>query len=235
MLNKKSLIIILIVTLIFLINSVSAISFPHAFYGEVNYSNGEKVNTGEIITKINENIVGSTVILDGEYNLIIESEYGGLIKFYFNNENLGNYTFKEFEVTRLDFIINIEQPTPPVNDTEDTEDEDDQEEDEEEKDDNDDGDKELVRGEFCRPNWECSGWSSCVSANEVMTRECYDTNYCDVSYDKPIERTLCDTGDELEGKKLQSKVPSFQIFLFSSMALILVLILLILIVNKRKD
>ena len=49
------------------------------------------------------------------------------------------------------------------------------------------GMKELA--EFCSPNWECGGWSEC--SNGVMTRNCFDTNYCDVQYNKPLEQTGC--------------------------------------------
>jgi len=44
---------------------------------------------------------------------------------------------------------------------------------------------------FCEPNWECSGWV-CID-DDMMTRNCKDTNNCDYSYNKPIERTACET------------------------------------------
>jgi len=44
--------------------------------------------------------------------------------------------------------------------------------------------------QFCDVDWKCSGWSECV--NRIKTRKCYDKNYCDYSYNKPIEKTGCD-------------------------------------------
>ena len=43
----------------------------------------------------------------------------------------------------------------------------------------------------CEPNWKCSGWV-CID-DDMMTRNCKDTNNCDYSYNKPIERTACET------------------------------------------
>lgn len=43
--------------------------------------------------------------------------------------------------------------------------------------------------EFCYTNWQCSKWSSC--SNEIMTRDCVDTNRCTFSYNKPAESTYC--------------------------------------------
>ena len=43
--------------------------------------------------------------------------------------------------------------------------------------------------QYCDINWKCTGWSEC--SDSVMTRDCYDTNYCDEEYNKPFERTGC--------------------------------------------
>ncbi|GAI91793.1 unnamed protein product, partial [marine sediment metagenome] len=43
----------------------------------------------------------------------------------------------------------------------------------------------------CEPNWECSGWV-CID-DDIMTRNCQDTNHCAYAYNKPIERTGCET------------------------------------------
>ena len=58
---------------------------------------------------------------------------------------------------------------------------------------------------LCEPNWECTGWSEC--SNGFRTRNCHNTNNCAYSYDKPIERTDCETTATLEGITL-SEEPS---------------------------
>ena len=50
---------------------------------------------------------------------------------------------------------------------------------------------------ICEPNWRCTGWSEC--SNAFRTRTCHDTNNCAYSYNKPIERTDCETTATLEG------------------------------------
>ena len=62
---------------------------------------------------------------------------------------------------------------------------------------------------ICEPNWECSGWSECIN-NEIMTRNCKDTHNCAYSYNKPIERTGCETNFTLEGISLGE--PSEKVF-----------------------
>ena len=44
--------------------------------------------------------------------------------------------------------------------------------------------------QFCDVNWECSGWGGCIDG--LMTRQCYDKNYCEDSYNKPLEKTGCE-------------------------------------------
>jgi len=56
----------------------------------------------------------------------------------------------------------------------------------------------------CEPNWECSGWSECID-NAVMTRNCQDTNNCAYSYNKPIEKTGCETTSPAEQISLSFK------------------------------
>ena len=53
---------------------------------------------------------------------------------------------------------------------------------------------------ICEPNWECTEWSEC--SNELRTRNCHNTNNCAYSYNKPIERTDCETTFNLEGISL---------------------------------
>ena len=44
--------------------------------------------------------------------------------------------------------------------------------------------------ESCHTSWECSGWSECSSGHR--SRDCKDTNFCFVAYNKPIEESGCD-------------------------------------------
>jgi len=42
---------------------------------------------------------------------------------------------------------------------------------------------------FCDPLWKCSDWSKCVKS--MKSRQCVDENYCEESYNKPLERVGC--------------------------------------------
>ena len=73
------------------------------------------------------------------------------------------------------------------------------------------GGKKKVRGGagsssyVCESNWECTDWSECIRG--FRTRHCSDTNNCSYSYNKPIQRTDCETTFNLEGISLE-KEPS---------------------------
>ncbi len=41
----------------------------------------------------------------------------------------------------------------------------------------------------CEEEWSCDSWSSCI--NGERERECYDTNHCGTTYDKPSEERSC--------------------------------------------
>jgi len=212
MLNKNFLILILG---IFLISFATAIPSPHAFYGKIVYSNGESIN-GEFITaKINENIVGSSEVIDGNYDLITESEYGGLIYFYLDGEDgsIGNYTFKAFDITELNFIIKISE-TPTENETDQIQNQ---------------GSHKIYFTQFCEPNWKCSGWSACE--NSLMTRTCYDSNYCDYSYNKPIEETGCEIPSKVF---IEENKFNYSFVLFGSLITLALIVTLIIIVARRK-
>jgi len=213
---NKNLIIVSL-CLIFLISMVSAIPLPHAFYGNVKYSNGENVE-GMITAKIDESIVGSCDIIDGEYNLVVESEYGGLIYFYLEgeNESVGTFLFDSFEVTELNFIIEIPE-SPPENETDST--------------------SRSRRGSssyqpnfelFCEPNWKCSGWNECE--NGLMTRQCYDSNHCDYAYNRPIEEIGC----EMTSKALiKEEKNNWAFILFGIITPLILIIILIVIVSVK--
>ena len=64
----------------------------------------------------------------------------------------------------------------------------------------------------CEPNWRCSGWSECIN-NEIMTRNCKDTNNCAYSYNKPIEQTGCEITSQVliqeENRNLIQQITDF--------------------------
>lgn len=104
---KKTILFIL--TLLLLTSSVLAIGpgLPHAFRGNVKYSDGTAVQEGVIIAKINAQQVGTSDIIKGVYDLVAESEEQGTVYFYIQGktEAIAEYTFKEFEITELDLEI----------------------------------------------------------------------------------------------------------------------------------
>ncbi len=203
----------LIVLGIFLISFVSAIPLPHAFEGEVTYSNGDFVGVGTIVAMIDESMVGSSYIIQGAYDLIVKSEYGGLIYFYLEDsqEPLANYTFNSFEITELDFVIFL--PIPKSKD----------------KDDDEEDEHTSHRPkQHCEPNWNCGTWSSCESG--IMKRECYDTNSCSYSYNKPNEITSC----EMIGQVFVGKESNSSNVLYFMGVLTLVTLLVSLIVLSKK-
>ena len=55
----------------------------------------------------------------------------------------------------------------------------------------------------CESNWECTDWSECIRG--FRTRHCSDTNNCSYSYNKPIQRTDCETTFNLEGISLEEE------------------------------
>jgi len=196
---------------IFLISMVSAVQLPHAFYGYINYSNGEGV-AGTITAKINGVSVGSSVLSDGFYDLVVESN-GGTVYFYLEDKLLGNYIFDAFEITELNFIIEISEQEEQ-NQTQPT----------------------TSRGshshkkfqiEFCETNWECSGWGECKGG--LMTRQCYDGNYCDYGYNKPVEETGCD----IFSKLLVKKEKSFNLVLFGAVSTLFLMGFLIFLLTKQ--
>jgi len=191
---------------IFLISLVSAVPSPHGFYGTVSNSNGKIIEDGIIIAEINELVVGVGDVINGTYDLTVESEYGGMIYFYFEGkmEPIANYTFDGFEITELNLIIPVLIPKP--------------EEDQESS-----GHTSNIE-QPCEPSWECEKWSSCY--NGLIQRKCYDRNQCDYSYNKPNEVTGC----EVSGKVFVDKN---NYVLFGGILTIVLLGILIGILAKR--
>ncbi len=211
---NKSLVII-ILCLILLIGVVSAIPIPspHGFHGSISYSNGTLIEEGTIIAKINEDLAGSSDIIDGSYDLVVESEYGGLIYFYFKDELIGNYTFNAFEVTELNFVIYVEEseePTPLQSP------------------------KSIwqisLDKQFCKPNWKCSGWSECE--NSWRTRNCYDTNHCAYSFNKPMENLDCGLISKVFVEQ-EEKNSGWAYLLLGGIITLILLIVLVNLLRKR--
>ena len=204
MMNKRFLLIIIGIFLISIVSAVPVPS-PHAFYGTVDYSNGKPVE-GTIITQIDNLIVGSCEIVNGAYDLVVESEYGGVIYFYLEgkSEVLETFVFKAFKITELNLIVEIPEETSQKESKS----------------------KTSHTSRFigtCEPNWRCTGWSEC--SNGFMSRNCQDTNNCLYSYGKPIERTGCETTSTLEGISLGE--PSEEVFFSRITGVAIVFIILI--------
>ena len=105
--------VLFVFALVLLAGSVLAAgpSPPHAFYGEVKYSNGTLFQQGAIIAKISSQEAGASEILNGAYDLIVESDTDGAeISFYLQGkaEAIKTFVFEAFEITELDLIIGEE-------------------------------------------------------------------------------------------------------------------------------
>ncbi|MBU1252634.1 MAG: hypothetical protein KJ905_02490 [Nanoarchaeota archaeon] len=105
---------------LFLIGLASAIPSPHAFNGNVYYSDGTSLlqENLEVTAELGDFEV-SSMVTNGGYDLIVESDAGGTIYFFITKENgvyeeIRNYTFKSFEITELDLVTSIIKPVPPV-------------------------------------------------------------------------------------------------------------------------
>jgi len=217
---NKNLIIVSL-CLIFLIDVIFAIPIPspHAFFGNVEYSNGILIEEGTIIAQIANITVGNSEIINGSYDLIVESEYGGLTYFYLGgkNEPIGAFLFDSFEITELNFIIEIPE-SPLENETDSTSRS-------RHKSSSYQPNFEL----FCEPNWKCSGWGECE--NGLMTRECQDTNHCDYAYNRPIEETGC----EMTSKALiEEKENNWAFILFGIITPLILIVILIVVVARRR-
>jgi len=116
---KKQIIISL--AILFLIGTVFAsMPLPHAFHGIVTYSDGTLIQESlEITAKINNEEVGSSNIINGKYDLVVESESEGeTIYFYIEGltEAIKTDKFESFEITELDFATTLTNPNiTPVN------------------------------------------------------------------------------------------------------------------------
>ena len=103
---KKTILICLMVILFSGLVLATGPGLPHAFYGVVKYSNGTIVKEGMVVAKINNQQAGTSDIINGVYDLVVESNTeGGKIYFYINNKEVEDYVFKGFEITELDLVV----------------------------------------------------------------------------------------------------------------------------------
>jgi len=91
------------------------------------------------------------------------------------------------------------------------------------------GSHKIYFTQFCEPNWKCSGWSACE--NSLMTRTCYDSNYCDYFYNKPIEETGCEIPSKVF---IEENKFNYSFVLFGSLITLALIVTLIIIVARRK-
>jgi len=87
---------------------------PHAFEGNVYYSDGiTLIGEGYIITAMIGDFEISADIINGKYDLMVESD-GGTIEFYISEqtEAIGNYPFASSHITELDFTTELVNPVP---------------------------------------------------------------------------------------------------------------------------
>ena len=107
---------------LFVIGLVSAVPSPHAFYGEVHYSDWFLIGEGlEITASINGNNKTDTLV-NGAYDLVVESESGGIVYFYIEGltEPIGTREFESFAVTELDFTTALSNPNASGEEDDDT-------------------------------------------------------------------------------------------------------------------
>jgi len=79
--------------------------------------------------------------------------------------------------------------------------------------------------DYCEPNWGCGDWSSCK--NGIMRRNCYDSNHCDYSYNKPNEIAGCEAEISENASVKADYILLFLIGIFTAMVMIGVLVVLI--------
>jgi len=104
---------IMFLMVLFVVGMVSAISMPHAFYGEVYYSDGVLIQEELTITANIDDVEEVVVLENGVYDLVVESEDDATVYFYIEGltESIGSYTFESFAVTELDFTTTLSNPS----------------------------------------------------------------------------------------------------------------------------
>jgi len=82
----------------------------------------------------------------------------------------------------------------------------------------------LTGGQFCEPNWKCSGWSECVDGTQ--TRDCIDTNFCGFAYNQPLERNTCEMPAKIN-ELIPSKTNYFWVWIVIALLIIFIIFLIV--------
>lgn len=107
---RKFTSIIFVLILLINLSFLAAMSYPHAFHGTVTIKDGQNPTGQTLIGMINGVATGSCVILNGEYDLVIEDNIGngGEIEFYIGYEKAEEISeFVTFEVTELNLTFDL--------------------------------------------------------------------------------------------------------------------------------
>jgi len=95
---------------IFLISSVFAMSYPEGFNGNIVIIGGGCVEGKTLVGKINEVIIGSTIIHNNKFDIVVTDEtgYGGTVEFYIGNKQAKEtFMFNTFNVVTTDLTFTI--------------------------------------------------------------------------------------------------------------------------------
>jgi len=140
-----------------------------------------------------------------------------------DNDGIGNLCDSSPGIKINGASIVIDDATIVINDTD--------EEEEEDEDNHKSSSSSYNRIYFessCLPNWKCTGWSGC--AQGLKTRKCYDTNHCEVAFNKPIESLVCDLK-----VKIDEKGKGNSLLLLNLLITLILMIILIYIVIKKAN
>ncbi len=105
---KKITPIIFIFVLLINLSFLMAIPYPQGFHGIVTIKDGQNPDGKILLGKINGVAIGSYIISDGKYDLVITDNVGdgGNIEFYIGDEKAKETSdFITFEVTELDLTF----------------------------------------------------------------------------------------------------------------------------------
>lgn len=198
-----------VLILLFNVSFLQAYSIPSDWWGTAMI-NGEYADGAEVGAYIDNLKVASAIvgIIQPNYYLIhVPGKLGDLIQFKINGKNTEN-EMQEWILGsyRLDLIMNVSIKKS-------------------------EGKKSSSKNhfvQFCDVDWKCSGWSECK--NGLMTRQCYDGNYCDYSYNKPLEETGCEIISQVLVKEDKS---NYLFILFNTITTLILFIILISLLNKK--
>ena len=206
---------------ILLISCVSAVSVPspHAFYGNVSYSNGNFVENGMISVELDWFDETGCEINQGTYGLdgsciVLTDDCTGLIHFYFEGDLMDVFFFDCGAVTELNFVVGFPIIPPYCGDGTCSEDE--------------NKHSGYHPEQYCEPNWRCGDWSFCDSG--IMTRNCYDASHCSYSYNQPNEITGCEINEKVFVEEGANYAP---LFVFLGLLGVVLFSILISILSRR--